>query len=46
MNRKEIEYKQARAAGVDFALAGWGTQRTDIPARRCLQTPRALLDLL
>lgn len=36
----------ARAAGVDFALAGWGTQRTDIPARHCLQTPRALLELL
>lgn len=46
MNRKEIESKQARAAGVDFALAGWGTQRTDIPARYRLQAPRALLEML
>lgn len=36
----------ARAARVDFALAGWGTQRTDIPFRHYLQKPQALLQLV
>ena len=36
----------AQDAGVDFALAGWGAHRADIPARYRLQTPQQLLALL
>ena len=36
----------AQDAGVDFALAGWGAHRADIPARCRLQTPQQLLALL
>lgn len=36
----------AQSAGVDFALACWGTRRRDIPARYTPETPQALLELL
>ena len=36
----------AQDAGVDFALAGWGAHRADIPARYRLQAPQQLLALL
>lgn len=36
----------AAEAGVEFALAGWGTSRTDIPFQYRLSTPQDILTLL